>query len=112
MKLIASNDGIIWTTVLLNSRRVFPNDRPASRAATTAAMKMTVPGIAMKFRFTVASSGVGIGATGGIFSTALCRYGIGTRKALKFTYRASAGRPLRKIKMDAMMNGDQPFNTS
>ena len=31
----------------------------------------------MKFRLTVASSGVGVGATGGILSTALCRYGIG-----------------------------------
>ena len=54
-------------------------------------MKMTVPGIAMKFRLTVASSGVGSGATGGIFSTALCRYGIGILKASKFTCLADRG---------------------
>ena len=82
MKLIASSDGIIWTTV--------PAEEPqglaratvrASRAAMTAATKTTVPGIATKFRLTIASSGVGIGATGGIFNTALCRHGIGILKA-------------------------------
>ena len=66
----------------------------------------------MKFRLTVASSGVGIGATGGIFSTALCRNGIGILRASKFRYLATAGKPVTKIKTEATMNGDQPFNTS
>ena len=35
------------------------------------AMKTTVPGMPMKFRFTIASSGVGCGTTGGILSTAI-----------------------------------------
>ena len=65
----------------------------------------------MKFRLTVASSGVGIGATGGIFSTALCRNGIGIRSASKFRYRLISGRPVTKIRIDMTMNGDQPFNT-
>ena len=66
----------------------------------------------MKFRLTVASSGVGCGATGGIFSTALCRNGIGIRRASKFRYLATAGRPVTKIRTDATMKGDQPFRTS
>ena len=74
--------------------------------------KMTVPGMAMKFRLTVASSGIGIGATGGIFSTALCSNGIGIRSASKFRYRLSSGNPVTKIRTEVTMNGDQPFNTS
>ena len=66
----------------------------------------------MKFRLTVASSGAGIGATGGIFSTALCRNGMGMRSASKFRYRLMAGRPVAKIRIEVTMNGDQPFNTS
>ena len=76
------------------------------------ATKTTVPGIATKFRLTVASSGVGFGATGGIFNTALCRYGIGILKASKFRYLLIAGKPVTKIKIEATMNGDQPFNTA
>ena len=66
----------------------------------------------MKFKLTVASSGVGCGATGGIFSTALCRNGIGIRRASKFRYLAAAGSPVTKIRTDATMKGDQPFRTS
>ena len=76
------------------------------------ATKTTVPGMAMKFRLTVASSGVGFGATGGIFSTALCRNGIGIFRASKFKYLLIDGKPVTKIKIEATMNGDQPFNTS
>src|SRR4051812_38611339 len=72
----------------------------------------TVPGIAMKFKLTVASSGVGRGAIGGIFNTALCRYGIGVTKELRFKCLLTAGNPVTKIKIDATMKGDQPFNTA
>ena len=75
-------------------------------------MKTTVPGIAMKFRFTIASSGVGCGTTGGIFSTARCRSGIGMLSAGKVRYLAIVGRPVTKIRTDAMMNGDQPLKTA
>src|SRR5688572_32005459 len=112
MKLIARSDGVICTTVSLNRRAVVRSGSRARKAAITAPTKITVPGMAMKFRLTVASSGVGIGATGGILSTALCRNGIGIRKASKFKYRLIAGRPVTKIRIDAMTNGDQPFNIS
>ena len=55
----------------------------------TALTKMTVPGMPTKFRFTVASSGVGTGATGGIFSTALCR----TASAFAAHRSSRIGRP-------------------
>src|SRR5687767_11662884 len=112
MKLIANNDGIICTIVVLNRRSVFPNGSPASKAAMMPAMKTTVPGSPMKFRLTVASSGVGCGATGGIFNTALCNTAIGILKASKFKYLLIDGKPVAKIKIEATMNGDQPFNTS
>src|SRR5688572_21839533 len=112
MKLTANNDGIIWMTVALNRRTVFPSGSPARKAATMPATKTTVPGIATKFRLTVASSGVGFGATGGIFNTALWRYGIGIRKASKFKYLLIDGKPVMKIKIEATMNGDHPFNTA
>ena len=91
MKLIASSDGVICTMVSPNRRAVLRSGNPASNAAMTPATKMTVPGMPTKFRLTVASSGVGIGATGGIRSTALCRNGIGMRNASKFRYRADRG---------------------
>ena len=47
-----------------------------SLAETPQLTPTTVPGMAMKFRFTIASSAVGCGTTGGIFSTARCRSGI------------------------------------
>src|SRR5688500_3381493 len=112
MKLIANNDGIIWMTVALKRRIVFPSGRPARKAATRPATKTTVPGIPTKFRLTVASSGVGVGATGGIFKTALWRYGIGILKASKLKYLLIDGKPVTKIKIEATMNGDQPFNTA
>src|SRR5688500_20005833 len=112
MKLIASIDGVIWTTVSLNSRAVVRQGSRARNAATRADTKRTVPGIATKFRLTVASSGVGFGATGGIFNTALWRYGIGILKASKFKYLLIDGKPVTKIKIEATMNGDQPFNTA
>src|SRR4029079_17929059 len=111
MKLIANNDGIICRIVLLKRRAIFPGGSPASNPATIPATKTTVPGMPTKFRLTVASSGVGFGAIGGIFNTALCKYGIGIFSASKFRYLLIAGRPVIKIKTEATMNGDQPFNT-
>src|SRR5919109_809055 len=101
MKLIANNDGIICRTVALNRCSIFLGGSPASNAATMPATKTTVPGMPTKFRFTVASSGVGFGATGGIFKTALCKYGIGILSESKFKYLAIDGRPVTKIKTEA-----------
>src|SRR6187397_1151680 len=112
MKLMASVDGTVCTSVFLNSASVRASGSRASAAATRAAMKTTVPGIAMKFRLTIASSGVGIGATGGIFSTARCSSGMGILSAGKARYFAIDGRPVTKIRTDAMMNGDQPLTTA
>src|SRR5678815_245642 len=75
-------------------------------------MNTTLPGIAMKFRFTIASSGVGCDTTGGIFSTARCSSGIGMLSAGKLRYLAMAGRAVTKMRTDAMMNGDHPFSTA
>src|SRR5678816_4848993 len=111
MKLIANNDGNICRTVALNSNAIFRMGSPASNAATIPATKTTVPGMPMKFRFTVASSGVGCGAIGGIFKTALCKYGIGVFSASKFRYLATEGKPVAKIRTEATMKGDQPFRT-
>src|SRR5436305_903622 len=94
IKLIASNDGVICVTVRLNRLAIFPSGNPASNAATIPATKTTVPGIPTKFRFTVASSGDGFGAIGGIFNTALCKYGIGILSASKFRYLAIDGKPV------------------
>jgi hypothetical protein len=61
---------------------------------------------------TVASSAVGIGTTGGIRSTALCRNGIGILSVSKFNDGATEGKPVTKINTEATMNGDQPLNMS
>src|SRR5215208_1845265 len=111
MKLIASVDGSVCTSVLLNRCRVRASGSRASDAAARPAMKTTVPGMAIKFRLTLASSGVGCGTTGGIFRTARCRIGIGMLRDGKFRYLAIAGSPVTKINTDAMMNGDQPLST-
>ena len=84
---------------------------PPSNAATSAGDKDNGAGNAEKFRSTVASSGVGFGATGGIFRTAWCKHGIGILSAAKFRYFAIDGRPVTKIKTEATMKGDQPLNT-
>src|SRR4051812_12522223 len=112
MKLMASSDGVICRTVAWRRRRILPAGRPASTAATMAATKVAVLGTPAKFRFAVASSAVGCGAIGGIFKTALCRYGIGILSASKFRYFSIDGRPVTKIKSDATRKGDQPFSTS
>ena len=70
MNEIASVDGSVCTSVALKRCIVRARGSRASDAATRPATKTTVPGMAMKFRFTIASSGVGCGTTGGTFSTA------------------------------------------
>src|SRR5690349_474934 len=100
MNVIASVDGSVWTSVRLNNCIVRANGSRASDAATTPAMKTTLPGIAMKFRFTIASSGVGWGTTGGTFSTARCNTGIGRLSAGKLRYLLTAGSAVTKISTD------------
>src|SRR6188472_2211548 len=112
MNVIASVDGSVWTSVFLNNLSVRAIGSRASDAAIRAAMNTTLPGIAMKFRFTIASSGAGCGTTGGIFSTARCSSGIGMLSAGKLRYLAMAGRAVTKMRTDAMMNGDHPFSTA
>src|SRR5437762_1364346 len=96
IKLMASSDGSVCSTVALNRRKVFDAGKPARNAVTIPATKTTVPGMPTKFRLTVASSGAGFGAIGGILKTALCRYGIGVLRPSKFKYLAIDGRPVMK----------------
>src|SRR4249920_1837179 len=88
IKLMASSDGMVCNTVALNRRKIFDAGKPANNAVTSPATKTTVPGMPTKFRLTVASSGAGFGAIGGIFKTALFNYGIGVLSTSNFKYFA------------------------
>ena len=69
IKLMAASEGIISTKVRPKMRSVLPSGNPPNNAAMNPPRNTAVPGKFKIFKFTVASSGVGFGATGGIFST-------------------------------------------
>jgi hypothetical protein len=71
MPLTAARAGSMLTSVRPKMAIVRPIERPATRAAIRPPTNTGVPGRFNTLRLTVASSGVGVGATGGIFSTAL-----------------------------------------
>ena len=85
--------------------------RPNKAPAMNAPRKTAVPGSAKTLRSIIALSGVGTAATGGTFSTRLCRPRSGKSSGANFKCTFTACSPSRKMNIEDRMNGDKALMT-
>ena len=112
MQVMASSDGTSCLNVRPRMPTICPPERPSISARESAPRNTAVPGIAKTLRSITAASGVGIGRDRRHFEHDVVQPGERERERRDVEYGLVAGRPHRKMQIDARMNGDQPFSTA
>src|SRR5688572_1293078 len=88
-----------------------PGDSFSARPAAIAAQSSAVPVAERRLKVNLASSGVGLAATGGVFSTALCKYGTSqTWTKSVFSAPLIAGSPHKNTNTERKIHGSHAFH--